>query len=674
MAASEYITLKEAAASTPYSQEYLSLRARQGRLKAIKKNDVWYTTRAWLEEYWRGVSGGDTGPIAGSEASRSLVPYQSLAPARSIRSLVRAAGRSPVVHGVLVGILFVSGALAAPESWSRAAGDAAGMFFENVGRGTAVVLTAIPGTSRYGLAAAVAETIEGQAQQARTFFREIGEGFAVLLGRGRNALGRVLLGRRVFQEPEFTRGVFGPERKDVRQEQKGIVQVGEALAVTPAVPAPSVIVREVTTTIREVPTADSSLLAGLTATREELARTQQNFVLLRSDLNQDVAFLKNEIEALKAQAALPLSVSPALQQVIYQTVVQTATPPGASLGGKEITAALESGAIAPTSMRVGSMTLNGVTLAGLATIDSSPAITGILTISGTGTSTVASSLQVASYLTAGNLLTVPYFTATSTTATSTIATGGFTVGANQFVVQQASGNVGIGTTSPGSLLGLQGIGNFGETRSTLYSALTLSSLAATSTTATSTFAGRTVFTSVPTLAHAFSSWAIGVSGGNALDAPLIVNPSSAAADTNLIGVAVNDAVRFLVDAEGDVFANSLTSVGAQTLSSTTASTLFVENNTTLGDGITDLFTINGGTVIYNNVATTTLVNSRVNAFAIGTSTTEVPLLTFDTLNSRLGLLTVAPTNRFDVGGGQFVVSAGGNVGLGTTSPGSLLAL
>ena len=46
--------------------------------------------------------------------------------------------------------------------------------------------------------------------------------------------------------------------------------------------------------------------------------------------------------------------------------------------------------------------------------------------------------------------TVNYITATSTTATSSIATGGFTVGGSQFVVQQTSGNVGIGTAAPTS--------------------------------------------------------------------------------------------------------------------------------------------------------------------------------------------------------------------------------
>jgi len=51
--------------------------------------------------------------------------------------------------------------------------------------------------------------------------------------------------------------------------------------------------------------------------------------------------------------------------------------------------------------------------------------------------------------------TVNYLTATSTTATSTFATGGLTVGTNQFVVQQNSGNVGIGTTTPSARLHIQ---------------------------------------------------------------------------------------------------------------------------------------------------------------------------------------------------------------------------
>lgn len=51
----EWIPLQDAARGTPYSQEYLSLLARLGRLDAIKVGRVWHTTRAALEAYRKSV-------------------------------------------------------------------------------------------------------------------------------------------------------------------------------------------------------------------------------------------------------------------------------------------------------------------------------------------------------------------------------------------------------------------------------------------------------------------------------------------------------------------------------------------------------------------------------------------------------------------------------------------
>jgi len=47
----QYISLQEAAKYCEYSQEYLSLRARQGKLKAIKIGRNWVTKKEWLEDY-----------------------------------------------------------------------------------------------------------------------------------------------------------------------------------------------------------------------------------------------------------------------------------------------------------------------------------------------------------------------------------------------------------------------------------------------------------------------------------------------------------------------------------------------------------------------------------------------------------------------------------------------
>jgi Fic family protein len=53
----EWIPLAEATEGTPYSQEYLSLLSRKGRLEAIKRGRVWYTTRRAVLEYRQSVEG-----------------------------------------------------------------------------------------------------------------------------------------------------------------------------------------------------------------------------------------------------------------------------------------------------------------------------------------------------------------------------------------------------------------------------------------------------------------------------------------------------------------------------------------------------------------------------------------------------------------------------------------
>lgn len=51
-----WILLREAAEATTYSQDYLSLLARRGRLEAVKRGRNWYTTRAAIEAYTRSIN------------------------------------------------------------------------------------------------------------------------------------------------------------------------------------------------------------------------------------------------------------------------------------------------------------------------------------------------------------------------------------------------------------------------------------------------------------------------------------------------------------------------------------------------------------------------------------------------------------------------------------------
>jgi hypothetical protein len=51
----EYISLFEATKLCSYSEPYLRLRARQGKLKSIKLGKKWMTTAAWIDEYGKRI-------------------------------------------------------------------------------------------------------------------------------------------------------------------------------------------------------------------------------------------------------------------------------------------------------------------------------------------------------------------------------------------------------------------------------------------------------------------------------------------------------------------------------------------------------------------------------------------------------------------------------------------
>jgi hypothetical protein len=52
----EWISLADASRGTPYSQEYLSLLARMGRIEAVKQGRNWVTTREAIQNYMKSLS------------------------------------------------------------------------------------------------------------------------------------------------------------------------------------------------------------------------------------------------------------------------------------------------------------------------------------------------------------------------------------------------------------------------------------------------------------------------------------------------------------------------------------------------------------------------------------------------------------------------------------------
>lgn len=169
--------------------------------------------------------------------------------------------------------------------------------------------------------------------------------------------------------------------------------------------------------------------------------------------------------------------------------------------------------------------------------------------------------------------------------------------------------------------------------------------------------GAATFSRAPTLAHSFSSWPTGTS--NVANSTLYINPASAVADSNLIGAAVNGTVKFLVDAEGDIYGSNLILTGSTSTGSTTiAGNLVVQDNTTLGDAVSDTIALNGRVNTHLTFATD-------NTYDIGASGANRARTGY------FGTSVIAPTGTFS--GAVTALTYNGNTvttGTGTLSLGA----
>jgi hypothetical protein len=116
----KYISLLEAARLCSYSEPYLRLRARQGKLKSIKLGKKWMTTRIWLDEYQKRVEDWR----AAGEAKKSVImPVAAYAAPPS--ELERVMPPRPIVANFCT----AAGAAAPPLPNRRRAGFSAGQIF-----------------------------------------------------------------------------------------------------------------------------------------------------------------------------------------------------------------------------------------------------------------------------------------------------------------------------------------------------------------------------------------------------------------------------------------------------------------------------------------------------------------------------------------------------------------
>jgi hypothetical protein len=160
-----------------------------------------------------------------------------------------------------------------------------------------------------------------------------------------------------------------------------------------------------------------------------------------------------------------------------------------------------------------------------------------------------------------------------------------------------------------------------------------------------TSTAQSTFTKVPTLAHVFSPWPSGTSNGD--DGTIYINPSSSIADGNLISAAVGGNIKFLVDAEGDIYGGNLILSGSTSQGETTiAGNLTVQDNTVFGDASSDTVTFTAGATF---TGSTTLQSfTATNSTTTNATTTNLFATTgnFTNLYGNTANLTEAGSNLF----------------------------
>ena len=115
-----YISLQEAAKYCSYTQEYLSLRARQGKLKAVKIARNWVTKKEWVKEYLRKAEEYNNNLKAPKHRALNALsarPPENL-PIEEIAQ-VRPVQLRPALSIALVFVLLIAGAVSGKESFKN---------------------------------------------------------------------------------------------------------------------------------------------------------------------------------------------------------------------------------------------------------------------------------------------------------------------------------------------------------------------------------------------------------------------------------------------------------------------------------------------------------------------------------------------------------------------------
>ncbi len=492
--AREYISLSEAAIySGCYSQEYLSLRARHGKLKAVKFGRNWVITKEWLDEYLERVNNYKNNQKK-KERGRLIDRY--LLPVRKLRLitvtyvlvfLLLSAGivfgypyLEPALNSVSGFIEDTSSQLAA-DIWDFSnltrGVEGVGEFSQNIFVGSKKGIESFSGNLKFGLAFLREEVdkdlvspfknffsffrskfqpemtfgeeyVKNDIQNLKNFFRKIGGAIAYPFVKTYQFVVRPwsekideekIIEEIIKQRPEITTEEIENIRAQIEKlKEEGIVAkeiVKEVIKITQIEP-----VKEIT---REITKIDDEELKKL---KSQIAGIQE---------------WETDIKTLQVLTS-KLQTHPPQTQVITAPVYIGSQ--GLQVGGVGIFSSLGvSGSAGITNLGVGGSTSLGSDSSDKLTVQATSEFFSPVTIQNTFTVGDATNYLIIN--STGNLTTTGTLSAegdvtisgASSLATTTI-TGDLIVNTNQLYVDTATGYVGIGTSTPATDLHILGSG------------------------------------------------------------------------------------------------------------------------------------------------------------------------------------------------------------------------
>ena len=553
-----YISLQKATEYCSYTQEYLSLRARQGKLKAVKIGRNWLTKKEWVKEYVERVEEYNNNNLkANNLKAKKLVPPPRNLPIERI-TRVSSFQLRPALAMVLVFVLLTAGIVSGKESLKNVYENISPLlidFSQNFDRGAANL------SSEFR----VQSSKFGQDLSSYTYI--VGQAGDIIIKNTTK-----LLSETISDIPHSLVNVSETIDNTQRKIILNLLPVSTGLA---QVTSPDVLkstlntfkefgqwltlqsravlngVKSFAQGLKEIPQA----VTGLFKKEIAIEKPKEEFAEIG-----EIEKLQEELKKLKEKPAKEITKEVEVSRItkiepIKEITKETRTLDDESL--KKIQATL-----LQQETDVGKLKLTASR--GYINFPATVGPSGAVSLTTLGTITQgtwqASSIEDA--------YVVDDLTITSQTFS---AAGGYTLkrGTEAILAVDANGAVDINARGTDQ--------NITLTPSGTGSVVIMGSLSSQGS---------------PTLPHTFISWSPGVADSNVANATVYVNPATAVADSNLLGLAVGGSVKLLVDAEGDIFVNNLTAAGSVNVGATTISTLTVENNTTLGDATTDTLTIN----------------------------------------------------------------------------------